>query len=497
MMLSAERLPGDPVRNIAEQLSLHARHRPSRIAVQQGETRISYLELDRAVRQRAAALLDRGVRPGDLVGVALDDSIEHLLTLWALARAGAVILPFDCRWLALEKERLAAHFEPAVVLVEPGMAFAGVPCLEIDETWQQRVKSASSEREFADGDRGLVLSLSSGTTGRPKGPMVSHHKFASRFWTHFIDLGFGSRETYLNATPLYFGGGRSFCMSTLYAGGTVVLLAPPYTPAELAHEVERSSASVLFLVPTLLRRLLGCEGDELLPFRRLKVLVSSGSALAAEERAQIRARICPNFVEFYSSTEGGGITVLSPDDQRERPGSVGRAVFGVSLQVVGETHQPLAAGEIGRIRYRGAAVADGFHRDPEASAEAFREGWYYPGDLGALDDDGFLYLKGRAKDMIIRGGINIHPQDIEAVLLEHAGVADAAVVGWPSVEFNEEVAAFVVVRGAVDPQALREHCRSRLAPYKVPREVFLVEELPKNSLGKVVKSELCARLPAL
>ncbi len=497
MMPSADRLTGDPTRNLAEQLSLHARHRPGKTAVIQGETRISYLELDRMVRQRAAALLDRGVRPGERVGVALDDSIEHLLMLWALARAGAVILPMDCRWLEPEKARLAAHFEPALVLVEPAMAFSGANCLELGEAWQRQVQDASPDREFADGDCGLVLSLSSGTTGRPKGPMVSHHKFASRFWTHFIDLGFGSRETYLNATPLYFGGGRSFCMSTLYAGGTVVLLAPPYAPVDLAREVERRAATVLFLVPTLLRRLLGCGAHELQPFQQLKVLVSSGSALGADEREQIRSRICPNFVEFYSSTEGGGITVLSPDDQRVRPGSVGRAVFGVSLQVVDANHQPLPAGEIGRIRYRGAAVADGFHRDPEASAEAFHDGWYYPGDLGTLDEDGYLFLRGRAKDMIIRGGINIHPQEIEAVLLEHPGVADAAVVGWPSVEFNEEVAAFVVARRALEPNDLREHCRSRLAPYKVPREVFVIDELPKNSVGKVLKSTLAARLPAL
>jgi long-chain acyl-CoA synthetase len=484
--------------NIADQLELHARHRPTHPAIVHGATVLDFQSLRRAVWQRAARLMDLGVRPGDIVGVALDDSIEHLLMLWAVARAGAVILPMDCRWSAAEKERLCAHFLPARVMVEAGGKLDGIACVETGPEWLEALDHTGIERDFPDGDRGLVLSLSSGTTGRPKGPMLSHQKFVARFLTHWVDLGLGSRQIYLNATPLYFGGGRSFSMSTLYTGGTVVLFPPPYGPVELALEVKRTGASVLFLVPTLLRRLLGCEDLELEPFKSLQVLISSGSALSTEERPRIRSRICARFVEFYSSTEGGGITVLGPRDQDAHPGSVGRAAFGVSVQVVDETHRPLGPGSIGRIRYRGPAVAEAFHQDPEASSEAFRDGWFYPGDLGEFDSEGFLHLKGRAKDMIIRGGINIYPQEVEAVLLAaDARVADAAVVPWPSAEFNEEVAAFVVARGPLDPLQLRAYCKSQLAPYKVPREIFLVDELPRNTLGKVVKSELTARLPRL
>jgi acyl-CoA synthetase (AMP-forming)/AMP-acid ligase II len=490
--------PGDSVRNIADQLELHARHRPTHPAVIQGDTVLDYHALDQAVRQRASRLMDLGISPGQIVGIALGDTVEHLLMLWAVARAGAVILPMDCRWSAAEKSRLVEHFAPACVMVESGTAFAGARCLEVDSAWIGSLSETSIDRVFPDGDRGLVLSLSSGTTGRPKGPLMSHRKFMSRFWTHWVDLGFGSREIYLNATPLYFGGGRSFSMSTHYVGGTVVLFPPPYGPSDLAAEVVRTRASVLFLVPTLLRRLLASDDLESGPFQSLKVLISSGSALSAEERPQIRERLCANFVEFYSSTEGGGITVLGPHDQDEHPGSVGRAVFGVSVQVVDGLHQVLPTGSVGRIRYQGAAVADAFFQDPEASAEAFHEGWFYPGDLGCLDEEGFLYLKGRAKDMIIRGGINIYPQEVEAVLLAaDPAVVDVAVVGWPSAEFNEEVAAFVVARGPLDTGALRRHCTGQLAPYKVPREIFIVDDLPRNSLGKVVKAELTARLPRL
>lgn len=487
----------DPKRNLAEQLSLHARQRPTKPALVHGETVLTYRELDLAVRQRAARLQDLGVQPGAVVGIALRDSIEHVLMLYAVARAGGVILPLDCRWKELEKQRVASHFEPAAVMVEPGGAFEGARCIEVGPAWVAAAAQADPDRSFPDGDRGLAMSLSSGTTGRPKGPMVSHQQFFTRFLTHWVDLGFGSRETYINATPLYFGGGRAFSMSTLYAGATVVLCPPPYEPAGLAAEVARTGSTVLLLVPTLLRRLLACDAATLAPLKQLKTLLSSGSPLTAQERVQIRELVCPNFIEYYSSTEGGGISVLSPDDQQRYGESVGRPVFGVEVQIVNNAHEIQPAGTVGRIRYRGPAVADGFYRDPEASAEAFRDGWFYPGDLGNFNDEGFLFLKGRSKDMIIRGGINIYPQEIEATLLNHEAVADASVVGWPSKEFDEEVAAFVILKSAIDPAMLLALCQARLAPYKVPRQVFIVDELPRNSLGKVVKPELVKRLPQL
>ncbi|CAN5889669.1 long-chain fatty acid--CoA ligase [soil metagenome] len=485
------------VANLADPLALHARQRPTKAAIVHGDRVVTYAQLDTEVRRRAARLQDLGVTPGRVVGIALQDSIEHLVMLYAMARAGAVILPLDCRWKGFEKLRVAEHFEPAAVMVEPGAAFAGARCIETDGAWLAAVAQCSADRVFPDGDRSLAMSLSSGTTGRPKGPMVSHAKFLSRFWTHWVDLGFGSRETYINATPLYFGGGRAFSMSTLYAGGTVVLCPPPYRPEELAAEVARTHSTVLFLVPTLLRRLLSCDAATLAPLKRLHTLVSSGSALTPQERVQIRETICPNFIEYYSSTEGGGITVLSPDDQLRHGASVGRAVFGVEVQIVDDAHAPVAPGTVGRIRYSGPAVADGFYRDPEASAEAFRDGFFYPGDLGALDDEGYLFLRGRAKDMIIRGGINIYPMEIEATLMNHAAVAEASVVGWPSKEFDEEVAAFVMLRHAIDTAELIALCREQLAPYKVPKRIFVVDELPRTSLGKVIKAELVGRLPDL
>jgi len=483
--------------NIAETFAHHARSVPDRPALVHGERALQYRELDPLVSRAAAHFYSIGLVPGDVVGVALKDSIEHIVILCALARAGIVILPLDWRWTPAEQERVVAHFGATVVLLEPDRpVLSNVTCVPVEEDFLSLVGKHSTDKSFPEGDLPLLMSLSSGTTGRPKGPRIRHGQFLARYRVFWINLGFNSQDRFLSATPLYYGGGRTFPLTTLYSGGTCVMFPPPYEAQELVESVERHRISALFLVPTLIRRLVALPAKQLEPLRRLRLLLSSGSALHAEERRMLRA-LCPGFVEYYSSTEGGGVSFLSAEDPEKFSDSVGRPVFGVNVQCVDENHVPLPAGSVGRIRYRGPAVAEGFWNDPEASRESFRDGWWYPGDLGLLDESGYLYLKGRAKDMIIRGGINIYPAEIEAVLQAHPAVTDCAVVGWPSREFNEEVAAFVILKDEARPEDLRALCRGRMAPYKVPREVFVVKDFPRNALGKVIKAELSAGLSPL
>ena len=473
--------------NITDPYRHHARAVADRPAIVHGERVLRYRDLDALVRRTAAHLYSLGLVPGEVVGVALRDTLEHIVIIAALARAGIVLLPLDWRWTAEEKARVALHFGARRVFEEP----------DIDARWHEAVATADADARFPDADVPLLMSLSSGTTGRPKGPRIRHSQFMARFRVFWINLGFNSQDRFLSATPLYYGGGRTFPLAMLYMGATVYMLPPPYEPEELCEAVARHRITNLFLVPTLIRRLMGLPDERLAPLRRLRLLLSSGAALHPDERKEIRRRVCPAFVEYYSSTEGGGVSFLTPEDPEQFGGSVGRPVFGVEVQCVDEAHRPLPPGSVGRIRYRGPAVADGVWNDPEASREAFRDGWWYPGDLGMLDEHGYLYLKGRAKDMIIRGGINIYPAEVEAVLQSHPAVADSAVVGWPSREFNEEVAAFVILREAVSAGELRELCRAQLAPYKVPKEVFVVRDFPRNALGKVIKADLGARLPRL
>jgi acyl-CoA synthetase (AMP-forming)/AMP-acid ligase II len=479
--------------NLADALDLHARARPTHIALVEGARRVTYAEVARVVRDLASRLV---ALPEDApVGVCLRDTAEHVLVLYALARAGRAILPMDARWTEAERQAVAGHFGASLVLLEPDMpALPGLGCTTVAEVsaWPPHDVAFTS-----DDDAPLVLSLSSGTTGRPKGPLIAHRHFLARFRTHWINLGLNGRDRFLCATPLYFGGGRTFAMSVLFSGGTVVLCPPPAPPEAIVAAVAAQDITSLFLVPTQFRRLLALPDAALGPLRRLHLLFSSGAPLSREERVEIAARLCPEFFEYYASTEGGGVSLLAPADIASHGDSVGRPVFGVEVEVVDEDGCPLPPGETGLLRYRGPGCATSYHRDTAASAEAFRDGWFYPGDLASLDAEGFVTLRGRRKDMIIRAGINIHPQDVEAALNAHPAVGESAVVGWPSREFGEEIAAFVRLASPADPEAVLEFARARLPRPKWPRAVFVVEELPRNAGGKVLKRNLAARLTPL
>ena len=488
--------------NLADALAHHVTARPDRPALVEGGRAILYRDLDGMVRRWAAHLRALGVKQGQVLGIALRDRMEHVLALYAAARMGAIALPMDCRWTPAEQTAVAKHFRAVAVLVEPDAApLAGPRAVVADDAFIAAVAAAPPDLEFPAGeaarDLPLLMSLSSGTTGRPKGPVLTHYQFLRRFWTHWIDLGLNSREVFVSATPMYFGGGRTFAMSLLFSGGTVCLFPPPFKPRELVAEVARHDATSAFLVPTQLRRLLELPDDAVGPLRAMRLLLSSGAPLTPYERRALRDRLCAGFHEYYASTEGGGISLLRPEDLDAHPDSVGRPVFGVEVAVFDDDGARLPPGQVGRLAYRGPGVARGFFEDPDADAEAFKDGFFFPGDLGVADHSGFVALRGRRKEMIIRGGINIYPAEIESILLDHATVAEAAVVGWPSRDLGEEVAAFVMPRGNADPDTLRALCAARLAPYKVPRAVIVTDDLPRNSSGKVLKAELVARLQPL
>jgi acyl-CoA synthetase (AMP-forming)/AMP-acid ligase II len=478
--------------NIAQGLRLNARSRPSQIAIVHGDREISYQALDDTVRRTAAWFASQAIRRGDVVGVALGDTAEHLVAIYALATLGAILLPVDCRWTVGEQERVVAHFGAKTVLLESDAEWNdAAPAIRYDEAWRNGVQGSGPREAMEQGDPlPFLLSLSSGTTGMAKGPLVTHQQFLRRFWAHWINLGLNAQSRYVSATPLYFGGGRTFALSQLFSGGTVCLFPPPYRPEDLVREVRLRSATAAFLVPTLLRRLLALEAPDGLLMPSLTLLLSSGSPLHAEERIAIRRKLTPNFYEMYATTEGGGVSLLTPEDQLVHGDSVGRTMFGVEVQVVDDDDRELPPGETGVLRYRSPGCATEFFGDPAATAEMFADGWFYPGDLGARNENGYLFLKGRRKDMIIRGGVNIYPTEIEETLLGHEGVAEAAVVGLPSVEMGEEVAAFVVRSGDVSADDLRELCRRRLAPYKTPKHIVFVEDMPKNSAGKIIKAAL-------
>ena len=464
-------------------LRLHARGQPRHAAIVTPTERIDYATLDLIVDGLCAALAAQGVARGSLVGLSLHDDARHLAMLVALGRMGAVLLPLDRRWTVSESRDVATRFGAAMVITDRTDAPDWVATRD---DWFAGSDIAYRDPEVGD-DSPMVLSLSSGTTGLPKGPRLTHRQFTNRFMVYWINMGLGSRDRFVVATPLFFGGGRTFALAMIHAGGTACLFPPPYEPETLVAFADATDATAMFLVPTLIRRLLGNDFGGL-AFPKLRAMISSGAALYANEAQQARLVLTPNLYQYYASTEAGGITLLTPEDHDAKAGSVGKPCFAVSVEVVDDNHARVDADTIGHLRYRSPSSPSSYHTGDGSAA--FRDGWFYPGDLASFDADGFLYLRGRAKDMIIRGGVNIYPADIEQVLLDHQDVAEAAVIGFPSADLGEEIVAYVVCRAPVAESVLRAACAERLARYKMPKRIIYIDVLPKNSAGKVLKAEL-------
>jgi acyl-CoA synthetase (AMP-forming)/AMP-acid ligase II len=480
--------------NYADFITAHAQACPHKRALVDATTTLTYGELDPLITRNALALRHLGVVSGEIVGVSLPDTAAHCVMLLAVARLGAIILPMDHRWTTEEAARIAAQFAIQRMLVAPGReALAGVQTIKLDASWDSLVAAQpKTAAEFPHDDTmPMLLSMSSGTTGTPKGPLSTHAAQITRILNGAITRD----DIVLTATPLYFGGGRNFSIGSLLRGATIILFPPPFHPEKLVAKIAAEKVTYTFLVPTQMRRLLQLPDDGTLLFPSLRLLVSSGAVLYPDERSEIMRRLSPNLINLYSSTEGGSVATLRPEDQGERAKSVGRVHRDVTVQIVDADDRVLPNGEVGRIRQKSPVVPDGFYNNPEETKKHFRDGWYYPGDLGHLDDDGFLYLAGRSKEMIIRGGINIYPGEIEEPLLRLPEIHDCAAVAWPSAELGEELALFVVRAGDISEADVLAHCRAVLSPYKVPKGVFFIEELPKNAHGKVTRAALASRLP--
>ena len=485
--------------NLADAIAHHGRRRGNHPALIEGGRTVSFAELASLVNRTAAHLRSLGMDEGDIVGNAEGDTVDHVVAMLALARMGAVLLPMDHRWTTVEKERITAYFAvKGVIAAANAEDIPGARLHRSDAAWRQAVAAQSDSGNFPSrADAPVFLSMSSGTTGMPKGPMVTHRHMMLRMITQAITMTFNEHDRNMLATPMYFGGGRGYTLAHLLMGATVVMNPPPYQPDQLVERVNAMDITTLFLVPTLFRRLLALPDTGTPLFPKLRLLISSGSLLYPEERAQIMQRLSPHFLNAYSSTEGGAVTLLTPAHQGDKAKSVGRAQFMNEFEIVDDNDKPVAVGEVGRIRQQAPWLPDGFYKNPEETKKAFKNGWYYPGDLGRTDADGYLYLVGRVKDMIIRGGINIYPAEIEETLLKHPAIHDVAAVGWPSREMGEEIACFVVKSGEIDETAIMAVLRQNVARYKLPKQIFFVDELPKNTLGKVVRPELVRRLPPI
>ena len=479
--------------NLASVVRINAANLGQKPAILFEDETLSYADVWRSIEGLAAALQAAGIAPGERVGLAMKDHPMHLLAHYAVARLGAVILPIDHRWTEREKKAAAAIFDAKLVLTD-GEAIDGTPTLALDESVVDTDVSSLPETN-EDRDPALLISLSSGTTGTPKGALVTHGNLYERFVSQWTAIGFDSRDCFALVTPLYFGAGRSFGMSMLAAGGTVRIAPPPLTPGEIVNVLKRREVTATFLPPTLLRRLLPlAEGEHTPLFPDVDYLLVSGEPLYASEAEECREKICPNLVGYYASSEGGGISVLTSADFAEHAATVGTPTFRTEVQIVDEDGVELPAGKVGLLRYRGPGVAIRFVDSDGQETHAGADGWFYPGDLAEKLASGHIALRGRDKDVIIRGGVNVYPAEIESVLQQHAAIGECAVIGIEDEARGQLVTACIVTSDDVDDSELEAHCAERLAPYKIPSRFLRIDALPKKNSGKIDKQALAARL---
>ena len=479
--------------NFAHYISLHARYRAEHPALESGAGTVTYSELDAAAAGISGGLMERGVGKGDVVGVMLRDTPEHICALLGVMRRGAIVLPMDWRWKRPEVTSAVERFSPCLVIVEGGQVMVAdapaVPMASLLSAPADPAPPAPLENEP------VFYAITSGTTGESKAAILTHEQMYARFIYYLTDLMISKEDRFCCVFPLAYAAGRALSLVHLCVGATVIILPTLFGPEELVAAVRDRNITSLGVPPHVSRGLLKLTKENCAAplMGELRNFISMTSGLNLEEKAAIRKRISPALVETYANMAGGVVTVLRNGDHDIAPDSVGRPVHGAEVQIVDDEGNPLPAGTAGQVRHRGDGVASGFLLPGESGNEKFQDGWLYPGDIGSLDENGFLYLYGRSTEIIKFAGMTVHATEVELALAEFPGVTEAAVIGAPSAEYGEEVVACIVTESPVRQNDLIAHCKRRLAPYKVPRRLHIIESLPRNSAGKVVKAKLLER----
>lgn len=483
----------------------------------EGETEetVRYGELEGGVRQTASLLQQMGVRPGDRVALQLPKCLPFVYLHLATMRLGAITLPLNP---AYPPRELHYFLEDA----EATLFFADARNRETVESIREELPSlerivyldGGDSEQFGellatapaldeplsppdDADQTALMIYTSGTTGRPKGAMITHGNLTANIESLHTAWGWREDDVLLHVLPIFHVHGLVVALhGALHAGATALLL-PAFEPEQTLETLVERRCTVFMAVPTIHRMLLETPGAGNYDLGHMRLLTSGSDRLPDDVFHGFRETFGHTLMERYGMTETG-MNLSNPLDGERRVGSVGLPLPGVEARIVDpETGEPLPDGEVGEVQIRGPHVCKGYWRQPEKTAEAFTEdGWLWTGDMGVREADGYFTLKGRAKDLIISGGLNVYPPEVELALAEHPAVAASAVIGCPDKKWGEQVTAVVVCENGAEAseEEIIAHCRERLAPYKSPKQILFVEAMPRNALGKIQKAKLRASL---
>jgi long-chain acyl-CoA synthetase len=515
------------VLNLSVFLEDSARRVPDRDALVLGDMRLTYAQVNGFANQVANMLLARGIERGDKVALSCPNLPYFPIVYYGILKAGAVVVPLN---VLLKGREIAYHLEdsdakayfcfqgtPDLPMGQMGhegfeqaagcehffmiTAELGAPSpIEGTETMAQALadQPATCEAVATEATDTAVILYTSGTTGQPKGAELSHANMVMNAVTcnRLFDTTASTHDTHLLTLPLFHSFGQTVNMNAGFSVGATLVLLPRFDAAQAIGLMQKESITFFAGVPTMYWGLLGAltEGVDVERIAgNLRRAVSGGSALPVEILNQVKDKLHVQILEGYGLSETSPVATFSDPDRDPRPGSIGVPIWGIEAKLVDQDWKTVeGADEVGEIAIRGHNIMKGYYKRPDATAEVMNNGWFKTGDLARRDEDGFYYIVDRAKDMVIRGGFNVYPREVEEVLMTHEAVSLAAVVGVPDDSHGEEIKAFVVLNegATITEDELRDWCKEQMANYKYPRIIEFPSTLPMTATGKILKREL-------
>jgi long-chain acyl-CoA synthetase len=490
--------------NLASLLTASAERFPDSVAIRLGEVELSYSELDRASGRLATLLGEKGLQPGDRVGVMLPNVPAFPISYYGALRAGGVVVPMN---VLLKRREIAFYLEDsgAKLLLawhgfaeeaRDGAADAGAELVEVEpqsfSSMLEAMEPSLGLADTAEEDTAVIL-YTSGTTGKPKGAELTHsnlHRNADVSSRTTCEIGAG--DVVFGGLPLFHSFGQTVSMNASLMAGACLTLVPKFDPGEALATMQRDGVTHFYGVPTMYGALLHHPERESHDTSSLRTCITGGASMPVEVLRGFEEAFGAIVLEGYGLSETSPVACSNHPGRERKPGSIGTPLEGVEMRVVDEDDNEVAQGEVGEIVIRGHNIMKGYWRRPDATAEAMRGGWFHSGDMARTDEDGYFYIVDRKKDLIIRGGYNVYPREVEEVLYEHPKIREAAVVGIPHDEWGEEIGAAVVLHEGEELSAeeVSAYVKEQIAAYKYPRVVWFLDELPKGPTGKILKREI-------
>jgi long-chain acyl-CoA synthetase len=465
---------------------------------------LSYSRLEQAAARVTGLLREKGVEAGDRVGIMVPNVAHFPACYYGALRAGAAIVPMN----PLLKEREVAFYlgdsdaklifawDQFAGAAQAGAQEAGAECVVVEPGgFEAPLAGSEPVAEVADcrPDDTAVILYTSGTTGRPKGAELTHHNILSNVEVSVGLFDLDERAVTLGALPFFHAFGQTCALNATVSVGGCLTLIPRFDGGKALEILERDRVTVFEGVPTMYAAMLHDPRADETDASALEVCVSGGAAMPVEVMRAFEEKFGCQILEGYGLSETSPVASFNRRDRERKPGSIGLPIDGVQMRAVDDAGNDVPHGEVGEIAIRGHNVMKGYWRREDATAEAIDpDGWFRTGDMARVDEDGYFFIVDRKKELVIRGGFNIYPREIEEVLYEHPDVREAAVVGVPHDELGEEVGAAVALKAGAQsgPRELRDFVKQRVAAYKYPRLVWLVDELPKGPTGKILKREI-------